>query len=361
MRKLLWGLLMLSPAAAAADGWLVAEAPAALVVSDAQDGIFRPGLMPAVGAYLDTEHVALGLRLRAGLLGNGHAPGENLADPGTGGLFTAVAAIRGHGKHAWIEAAAGGGITGSDLVPTVELGAGYAVPWRGMEVGPSVRYVRVISRDEMDAFGTAELALVGLDVRFGVKQPARLRPTVREPLPAPVAPPVIEVGTDTPNDHDRVVEHVAGCAEDMDGCPLVAGVTVKTDRIILDEQVFFELDRARVRSAGRAALAEIAKLWADHPEWTALVIEGHADVRGTDEHNLELSQLRADRVRDVLIAHGCAPAHLTTIGFGRTRPRVEALTEADHQKNRRVELVIQRTLVEDNSSEPNRMADGGAR
>lgn len=360
MRKLLWGLALLSPVPAAADGWLVAEAPAALVVSDAQDGIFRPGLMPAIGAYIDGEHVALGLRLRAGLLGNGHAPGENLADPGAGGLMTAVAALRVHGKQAWIEAAGGGGITGADLVPTVELGAGYAVPWRGMEVGPSVRYVRVISRDEMDAFGTAELALVGLDVRFGVKQPARIRPTVREPLPAPVAPAPVEVGTNTPDDRDRVVEHVAGCAEDMDGCPLVAGVTVETDRIILDEKVFFDFDRARVRTAGRAALAEVAKLWAAHPEWTALVVEGHADVRGSDEYNVELSQLRAERVRAVLIAHGCPPELLTTIGHGRSRPRVEGHTEADHQKNRRVELVIQRTLVEAPSAE-RRMADGGAR
>ena len=117
---------------------------------------------------------------------------------------------------------------------------------------------------------------------------------------------------------------------------------LRADRIVLDERVLFDLDRARVKSAGREVIAAIVRVWASRPEWKRIAIEGHADVRGTDAYNLDLSQRRADRVRAVLERLGVDPARLSATGFGRARPVDPGHSEAAHQRNRRVEFVIER-------------------
>ena len=334
-------LLLSSSTDARGDGWVVAEAPAAIAVSDAQQGVFRPGVMPAFGAYASGARVALGLRMRAGILRDGPAPVEsNLRDPGVGGLATFGLAVRLPLRAFWIEGVAGGGVTGSDFVPSVEAGAGWTFDAKHFDVGPSIRYVRVISRDEMAAFGTAELVLVGVDVRFGKHRPAAF--VAAAPPPPPPAPPVVEVAT---ADHDEAVDADTSCAQVLDGCPVAEAIHIVDDRIVLDERVLFDFNRARVRSSGRVLVAVIAKLWREHPDWKRLTIEGHADVRGSDEYNQSLSELRAQRVREVLVESGAAPDLIGAVGYGRTRPRDSGTSEEAHQHNRRVEFVIDRSGV----------------
>lgn len=322
----------------------MAEAPAAIAVSEAQQGVFRPGAMPAFGAYADNGWVAIGARLRAGILRNGPSPGNGLADPGVGGLLTAGLAMRVHARGAWVEAVGGGGVTGEDLVPSVEAGIGYTFAIGAYDVGPSARFVRVIARDEMSAFGSADLALVGVDISWGKKRAPK-------PLGAVVAEPVVRgepaVAVDAvgfaESDGDRVVEaREQSCAERMDGCPFSEHVMVFEDRIVLDERVLFDFGRARVRSTGRAVIAEIARMWRAHPEWERITIEGHTDVRGSDAFNQELSTRRANLARSVLEQQGFDASSIDAVGFGRSRPRVEATDEREHEKNRRVEFVIER-------------------
>ncbi|MCW5805991.1 MAG: OmpA family protein [Deltaproteobacteria bacterium] len=335
--------VLLSSGGARADAWLVAEAPAAVAVSDAQEGVFRPGVMPAVGVYASNDRVALGLRVRAGILRNGPAPGDNVVDPGAGGLGTVGAAIRFGARGAWIEGVGGGGITGRDLVPAVELGAGWTFGVGAVELGPSVRYARVYSRDPMSAFGTAELVLAGVDVKLGVDRP-------RRPLRAAAAPPVRRVAAmpapvrEAERDRDALVDREASCAEALDGCPLSEDIVVRDSRIVLSERVLFDFDRVRVRSRGREAVAQIARLWKAHPEWRHLTVEGHADARGDDAYNQHLSEVRAQRVRDVLLANGCDPAAVDAVGLGRSRPRDSGGDEAAHRANRRVEFVIDQRI-----------------
>ena len=330
-------LLMMAPTAARADGWLVAETPAAVAVSDAQAGVFKPGVMPAVGAYIDNGWFALGARLRAGVLRDAPPPGGRFRDPGLGGLTTASVAARIHAFGGWIEGAAGGGMTGSDIVPAVEVGAGWAFDLGSFEMGPSIRYARITSTGDMDTLGSASLVLVGIDMRFGrdhAKSPRRSYPRIEAPI-------VVEESHRVDRDHDRIVEHEPSCAEVLDGCTF-GKITVVDDRIVFDDHVFFDLDRARVRTKGRAIVQAIAALWSEHPEWTSITIEGHTDVRGSDDYNLRLSQLRADRVREVLVEAGADPTRLGATGFGRTRPRDTNTDERAHQNNRRVEFVIER-------------------
>jgi outer membrane protein OmpA-like peptidoglycan-associated protein len=329
--------LLLVPSVAAADGWLVTEAPAAIAMSDAQNGVFRPGLMPAIGLYAQNTHYAIGARLRAGILRDGDAPGEHLQDPGIGGLTTLGIAFRLPLGPVWAEAVAGGGITGKDFVPAFEAGIGYSLAVGDVDIGPSVRVMRVVSNDSMATLGSADLALVGIDVRFGRER--KKRAPIHVLAAAPPPPPVIE------RDVDRIVEREASCVEDTAGCPAPSEpeIVVVDDRIVLEERVLFDTDRARVRSHGRELVEQIAWMWKLSDNWHSLTIEGHADERGTDEHNLELSQRRAERVRDVMVRLGCDPTLITAVGYGRSRPRAMGHTDRDHEANRRVEFVIERT------------------
>jgi outer membrane protein OmpA-like peptidoglycan-associated protein len=325
-----------------ADSWLVIEAPMAIATSDAQAGAFRPGVMPAVGVYTENRF-ALGIRLRGGILRDGPAPQPHLEDPGMGGLTTASVAVRFGGK-VWLELAGGGGLTGSDLVPAFEAGVGWTMSVGKLDIGPSARYVRVVANDKMQQFGTAELALFGVDVRFGRKRPSRVVAPVRfERTPEPV---VVEVARDA----DRVVEREAGCVHDVELCPstpieLAPDIVMQDDRIVLEERVLFAFDRARVRSGGRSVLAQLVKVWKEHPEWTHITVEGHADVRGTDQYNQWLSEERANRVRDVLVKLGAPADGITVTGFGRTRPRDTGTTETAYERNRRVEFVVERHVA----------------
>lgn len=340
-------ILALAPLQAAqADSWLIAEAPAAVAISDAQAGLFRLGAMPAVGGYAAAEHYAVGLRMRAGVLRNGPSPGNNLADPGLGGLVTGSLAFRVFGAGMWAELAGGGGLTGSDLVPTLEAGAGMLVRAGSVDLGPGVRYVRVVSNDRMDSYGSADLVLLGLDVRWGADRAAARRirrtvPVLRVVVPAPVEPEPAPAQRDV----DRIIDLDASCATDMNGCPVAQNVMMHDDRIVLEERVLFDFGRARVRSAGRAVIGQIARTWAQHPEWVRITVEGHADVRGSDAFNLELSERRARQVRNALISGGAAPESTESVGHGRAAPRDPGKTEKAHHRNRRVEFVIHRTVA----------------
>jgi outer membrane protein OmpA-like peptidoglycan-associated protein len=116
--------------------------------------------------------------------------------------------------------------------------------------------------------------------------------------------------------------------------------------VVLEEEVLFKTDRARVTSRGRQVLAAVVRLWKQHPEWERMEVEGHADVRGPDGYNQWLSEERATRVRRALGELGLDAARITTRGFGRSRPRVDGRDPESLQKNRRVELVVIRKRPE---------------
>jgi peptidoglycan-associated lipoprotein len=71
-----------------------------------------------------------------------------------------------------------------------------------------------------------------------------------------------------------------------------------------------------------------------------VVIEGHADERGTREYNLALGDRRATAVRDFLVAKGINAARVRTVSYGKERPSVAGSTEDAWAKNRRAETVL---------------------
>ncbi len=128
--------------------------------------------------------------------------------------------------------------------------------------------------------------------------------------------------------------------KDYDGCPDEGLIEMRNDRIVLEERVLFDFERSRVKSAARPVLAAIVHLYKQHPEWMKIRIEGHADQRGREEYNQELSEQRAQHVRDALIKLGIPADMIEAVGYGSTRPRDLRKEEAAYARNRRVEFVV---------------------
>jgi len=128
--------------------------------------------------------------------------------------------------------------------------------------------------------------------------------------------------------------------QDEDGCPDDGLIVMQDDRIVLEERVLFESDRARLTKNSEPVLKALIRLWKQHPEWKKVRIEGHADARGDAAFNQRLSERRAANVRDALIRLGMDTELVLAEGFGATQLLKDGDTDDDHRMNRRVEFVV---------------------
>jgi len=108
------------------------------------------------------------------------------------------------------------------------------------------------------------------------------------------------------------------------------------------DALLFDSGSAEVRSEGRKAIAEVAKLLLAVPG-RPVVVEGHTDDRGTATYNLLLSQARAAAVLDYLAAKGVERERLTAKGFGPTHPIGSNGTPEGRAANRRVAFTVIKT------------------
>lgn len=109
--------------------------------------------------------------------------------------------------------------------------------------------------------------------------------------------------------------------------------------IVNMSDVLFDTASATLKSGAREKLAKISGILLAHPGLT-LQIEGHTDSVGGDEYNQQLSERRADAVRDFLAEQSVAPSSMSAKGFGKTQPVASNDTAEGRQRNRRVELVV---------------------
>jgi len=105
------------------------------------------------------------------------------------------------------------------------------------------------------------------------------------------------------------------------------------------DRVFFDTDRSNIRGDQRPVLERQASWMGQHPQ-VQVMVEGHADERGTREYNLALGQRRANAARDVLVAGGVAPSRIQTISFGKDRPAALGSDEQAWAQNRRAVTVV---------------------
>lgn len=109
--------------------------------------------------------------------------------------------------------------------------------------------------------------------------------------------------------------------------------------IVNMSDVLFDTGSSTLKPGAREKLAKISGILLAHPGLN-LQIEGHTDSVGSDEFNQELSERRADTVRDFLAEQGVPASTITARGFGKTQPVATNDTPEGRQRNRRVELVV---------------------
>lgn len=100
------------------------------------------------------------------------------------------------------------------------------------------------------------------------------------------------------------------------------------------DRVFFETDSSDLTAIARRTLEDQATWLAEYSN-VSIMIEGHADERGTREYNLALGERRANSVKNYLVALGVAPSRIETITFGKERPAVPGMGSQAWSQNRR--------------------------
>jgi len=150
---------------------------------------------------------------------------------------------------------------------------------------------------------------------------------------------------DADNDGDGVDDGLDRCprergAASSEGCPRLKykGVEVAALALRTTESVLFDGDTAVIRSVSFPLLDTIIEVLKEHPE-LRLEIQGHMDSSGDDQHNMKLSQSRAESVLRYLVDHGVDSARLTAHGYGETRPIESNRTSQGREINRRVEFI----------------------
>jgi len=115
-----------------------------------------------------------------------------------------------------------------------------------------------------------------------------------------------------------------------------------SDEVARLEDALFDYNQTTIRSDASVALRDdvnvIRDILADYPS-QKLIIEGHADERGSAEYNLALGDRRAHAVQDFLSSMGIPGIQLAVVSYGKERPVCTEESETCWQKNRRAHLI----------------------
>ena len=134
--------------------------------------------------------------------------------------------------------------------------------------------------------------------------------------------------------------------EELDRLQAALGAIVETRRTALglvmnfgSDAIEFGFDIADLSGEDRELLSRVAGILLTSSGFSVAVY-GHTDDVGTDEYNQTLSERRARSVRDYLVEAGVSPDIVSTLGYGKSSPRVEGTTPEARAMNRRVEIAI---------------------
>lgn len=135
---------------------------------------------------------------------------------------------------------------------------------------------------------------------------------------------------------------VGACAKDQN--PELAGAATpgsSRDFVLnVGDRVFFETDSSDFTQAATATLDRQSE-WLNRYPRHRILIEGHADERGTREYNYSLGARRAEAVSDYLKARGVAASRLRTVSYGKERPVAVCNDISCWSQNRRGVTVLE--------------------
>ena len=127
------------------------------------------------------------------------------------------------------------------------------------------------------------------------------------------------------------IEKIAG---QMQGDVYVGTDSVKYLAEGVPDRVFFATNESILTTAARETLRAQAAWFRQNPSVT-VVVEGHADERGTREYNLALGERRANAAKDYLMTYGVSSDRITVLSYGKERPVDSGSNPLAWSKNRR--------------------------
>lgn len=311
---------------------------------DAEYGL---GVMGGAGAYRSVmPALGVGLRLDAGGIANEEEFDGSLGD----GMLTFGAltpAVRYRPLHhlgvqrqdgnrgLYVELAGGASLLETQVEPVVAPAVGYILEAGRFGIGPTARYLQVITGDGDTPGGEdVRIMTLGVELVFLDQEPAPRRPVEEEVTQGPLQR---EPAASVPSDE---VERVAGRDDGSEA------LTAGQGRMLLEERLFFDTDSASLRPDGKRELDQLADMYRQRQpreSWTALRVSGHADQRGPASYNLELSKKRAEAVREYLVSRGVPDDIIDVRAYGEERPIIpDPDSPEDLQRNRRVQFEIVR-------------------
>ncbi|QED23665.1 OmpA family protein [Candidatus Deianiraea vastatrix] len=116
------------------------------------------------------------------------------------------------------------------------------------------------------------------------------------------------------------------------------GVNSLSKDSFVPDRVFFDFDSSAITHEGIEALKTQAEYLKTNK--LSVVVEGHADERGTDAYNLALGLKRAKAVKAILVKHGVQSAKIKVVTFGKQKIEFPGDSEEVHAKNRRSVTVV---------------------
>lgn len=114
------------------------------------------------------------------------------------------------------------------------------------------------------------------------------------------------------------------------------------ERAIVLDNIYYDLDKANIRSDAALVLDSLVQIMNDNPE-IYIELGSHTDSRADDDYNMKLSQRRAQSAVSYIINEGIQAERIVAKGYGETQLLVKnAQTEEEHQRNRRTEFKVLR-------------------
>ena len=132
---------------------------------------------------------------------------------------------------------------------------------------------------------------------------------------------------------------LSACAVSKKSGQLQGDVYTGTDTVEylasgVPDRVFFATNESVLTTASRETLRKQAA-WLRKNSKITIVLEGHADERGTREYNLALGERRANAAKDYLMTYGISGKRISTISYGKEKPVNPASTPLAWSQNRR--------------------------
>ena len=161
----------------------------------------------------------------------------------------------------------------------------------------------------------AAVSTIGL-AACSKKAPEELPPPPQQTTPAPTAPAPTGPAAAAPGTQAHFVQQMRG-----------------------QDTIYFDTDKYDIDSQDQAALRAQAQYMSQYAQIRATV-EGHADERGTRDYNLALGERRANAAKNYLVSLGVPANRVTTVSYGKERPKAVGSDAAAYAQNRRAVTVI---------------------